>query len=261
MPGVSLIIPCYNHATMLARAVVSGLAQSALLEIIIVDDHSTDASPDLAHKLAEGDARIRVMRTEHNMGPGGARNAGVRAARGSHVSFLDADDELLGDFFKDALELLEARPDMRVVKSEAEFFDPVKGYILPQYDPRHQSAILSSPWGLVIARDIFNRVGGFPEDQAFRGPRGGEDVVFMEAIIAHFQPIGRIERPCYRVWSQSGSHTDKFLANTRLKDDSFEFVRLHPDQTPDGLLAQAMAEYLEVVSDRLETANDAMGRS
>lgn len=254
MPGVSLIIPCFNHAVTLARAVASGLNQGGLREIIIVDDHSADASPDLARALAAGNERIRTMRTERNIGPGGARNAGVQAARGSHVSFLDADDELMGDFLAEALAMMAARPDMRAVKPEEEFIDPVKGYILPVFDPRHQASVLSSVHGLVMERDSFLRLGGFPEDPVFRGPFGGEDVAFMQAVIAHFQPLGCIARPCYRVWSQAGSHVDRFLANTRLKGDSFEFVRLHPDQAPEGPLAGAMQRFLSETARRLSTA-------
>jgi glycosyltransferase involved in cell wall biosynthesis len=247
MASVSLIIPCFNHAGNLARAIASGLAQSALHEIIVVDDHSTDASSDLARELAAGDTRIRLMQTERNIGAGGARNAGVRAACGSHVSFLDADDELLGDFFQEALDLMAAQPEMLVVKPEEEFFDPVKGYILPSFDPRHQAAVLSSVHGLVMDRASFERMGGFPEAPVFRGPFAGEDVALMAAVIKYLQPIGRIDRPCYRVWSQAGSHVDKFLANTRLTEGGFEFVSLHADQQPGGALESAVEAYLDNV--------------
>lgn len=254
MASVSLIIPCHDHAGTLARAVASGLAQSALEEIVIVDDCSTDDSLATARQLAKENARIRVVQTPTNMGPGGARNAGVRAASGDYVSFLDADDELIGDLFGEALTMLAGRPEMRAVKGEMEFFDPVKGYILPEFDPRHKAAVLSSSCGMVVERELFLRIGGFPEDPAFRGPLGGEDVAFMEAVVRHFQPIGRIDRPCYRVWSHPGSHVDRFLAHTRLKDSGFEFVSVHPDQETDGLLARAVTNYLAQAADRIGQA-------
>ena len=250
--SASLIVPCFNHQATLARAVESGLRQAALHEIVIVDDHSTDDSLGVARELAASDRRILVMQTEDNIGPGGARNAGVRAACGSHVSFLDADDELLGDFLEEALDLMAAQLEMLVVKPEEEFFDPVKGYILPRFDPRHQAAVLSSVHGLVMDRAIFARMGGFPEASVFRGLFGGEDVAFMRAVIKYLQPIGRIDHPCYRVWSSAGSHVDRFLANTRLSGDSFEFLDLHPDQLPEGLLPRAIDDYLAQVALRVE---------
>jgi glycosyltransferase involved in cell wall biosynthesis len=251
MPEVSLILPCYNHAALLERAVASCHAQRGLMEILIVDDHSVDRSLEIAHKLAAVDDRVRVLQTDRNLGPGGARNAGVRAARGSHVSFLDTDDELIGTFFGDALDLMVEHPPMLAVKGEMEFFDPIKGYVLPEFDPRYGGVALSSSCGMVIDRGTFLRLGGFPEDPIFRGPLGGEDVAFMEAVIKYAQPIGRIERPCYRVWSQAGSHVDKFLANTRLKGANFEFIHLHPDQTPEGRLAQALKAYHVAVATRV----------
>jgi len=252
MTGVSLVLPCYNHAATLARAVASCIPQKGLTEILIVDDHSTDESLEVASALAVKDHRIRVVQTERNLGPGGARNAGVREARGTHVSFLDTDDELLGgSFLDDALAMMADDPEMRVVKGEMEFFDPIKGYVLQSFDPRYPSVVLSSSCGMVMDRSAFLQIGGFSEDPVFRGPHGGEDVAFMEVLIRYLQPIGRIGRPCYRVWSQAGSHLDKFLANTRLKGSSFEFVRLHPDQLPEGPLAQGIDAYLKAAAGRL----------
>jgi glycosyltransferase involved in cell wall biosynthesis len=254
MALVSVIIPVFNNANGLLRAVRSALAQTCVGEIVIIDDLSRDESFAAACRLAAQDERIQALQTDRNGGPGVARNLGARTARCDYLSFLDADDELIGEFFTEALEMMSRQPEMRVVKGEMEFIDPVKGYILPAFDPRYTSVALSSSCGMVIDRASFVRLGGFPGDPAFRGPMGGEDVAFMEAVIKHLQPIGRINRPCYRVWSQAGSHVDKFLANTRLKGDSFEFVRLHSDQAPDGPLAKALLAYHEAVAQRMNTA-------
>lgn len=251
MPSISLVVPCHNHAATLPRALASALRQSGLLEVIVVDDRSTDDTLGVLDDWIGNDKRIRAVHLENNVGPGVARNAGVKVARGSHVSFLDADDEFLVDFFCEALDIFAGNSDVRVVKPDEEFFDPIKGGILPSYDPRHQAAVLSSVHGLILEREVFLRMGGFPEDPVFRGTFGGEDVAFMQALIEHCQPIGRIDRPCYRVWSQTGAHVDKFLANTRLKGDSFEFVHLHPDQIPDGPVARALSNYLLTVRQRV----------
>jgi glycosyltransferase involved in cell wall biosynthesis len=245
--GVSLVVPCFNHGRTLGRAVSSALDQTALAELIIVDDGSSDDSLAIARGLARADARIRVLTTKKNGGPGAARNLGARHASGAYLCFLDADDELIGNFFAEALDMMARAADMRAIRPVQEYFDPVKGYVLPEFDPRHTSAALSSAAGLVIEKQAFFRLGGFPEDPVFRGEMGGEDVAFMQAVIEHLQPLGRIDHPCYRVWSSAGSHLDRFLANTRLTNDGFEFVKLHPDQLPNGVLSQALSRYLAAV--------------
>lgn len=95
MPGAneirfSVVIPAYNAAATVVRAVQSCLDQSyPPLEIIVSDDGSTDDTPAL---LASFGDRIRVLRNNSNRGPSGARNAGIDAAEGDFIAFLDADD-------------------------------------------------------------------------------------------------------------------------------------------------------------------------
>ena len=95
---VSIIIPCFNHASTLERAVASALRQSGVTEVLVVDDVSSDESVGVAQTLAARDDRVRIRSLEVNSGSGSARNRGVAQAVGSFISFLDADDELMGDF-------------------------------------------------------------------------------------------------------------------------------------------------------------------
>lgn len=246
---ISVIIPCFNHAATLTRAVESALRQTGVLEVIVVDDVSTDRSADLVRALYSADRRVQLCTLPQNSGPGAARNRGVAQAKGSHIVFLDADDELVGDFTGVAIPLFEQNPDLVVAKCEVEFFDPVKGYILPTTDPRHPAAILSSSCGMLMQRGHFLRMGGFSENPIFRGPMGGEDVAFMQAVMTYFQPIARIEQTGYRVWSCANSHLDKFLATTRLTDaGSFEFVAGPEYQAQADALAQGVNEYLKSVA-------------
>jgi glycosyltransferase involved in cell wall biosynthesis len=93
-PRLSVILPTYNRRATLARAIASVLEQGErAIELIVVDDGSTDGTHELAASL--GDPRIRVLRHEPNRGGNFARNRGVEAALAPIVSFLDSDDEFL----------------------------------------------------------------------------------------------------------------------------------------------------------------------
>lgn len=95
-PDVSIIIAAYNVSGYLPDAVRSAADQTLRnVEILIVDDHSTDGTLEAAVKLAEEDARVRVLRTPENSGgPGVPRNIGIREARAPYFTFLDGDDTL-----------------------------------------------------------------------------------------------------------------------------------------------------------------------
>ena len=93
MPLVSIIIPAFNAAPVIGDAIRSAQAQSeAHVEMVVVDDASTDDTAVVVEGLAARDARVRLLRMERNGGPGVARNAGLDAARGEWIALLDADD-------------------------------------------------------------------------------------------------------------------------------------------------------------------------
>nr|WP_314444340.1 glycosyltransferase [uncultured Sphingomonas sp.] len=90
MADVSIIIPTHNRARFLGAAIDSALDQGAGVEVIVVDDGSTDGTADLLAKFGE---RIRVV-DQSNQGPSAARNHGAALARGEYLFFLDSDDLL-----------------------------------------------------------------------------------------------------------------------------------------------------------------------
>ena len=113
MPRISVIIPTYNRADMVGDAIQSVLGQTYFdWELIIVDDGSTDNTDDVVagHK----DERIRYIYQDNRKLPG-ARNTGIRAARGQYVAFLDSDDLFLPDKLKGQIAFLEGRPELGVV--------------------------------------------------------------------------------------------------------------------------------------------------
>ena len=119
MPTVSVIMPAYNAERYLHSAVDSVLRQSlADLELLIVDDGSSDGTVAVAQGYAARDPRVRVLR-QANAGPGPARNTGFRAAAGKFFAFLDSDDEWDETFLAAQIAILRARPDIDVVVGNA----------------------------------------------------------------------------------------------------------------------------------------------
>lgn len=100
VPRVSACVPVFNTASLLGRCLDSLIGQSMNdLEIIVVDDGSTDASPEVIQRYAARDPRIVTMQ-QVNAGLGATRNAGLRAATGEYVAFLDADDWVVPECYE-----------------------------------------------------------------------------------------------------------------------------------------------------------------
>jgi glycosyltransferase involved in cell wall biosynthesis len=110
MPRVSVVIPAYNAAKFIRRTIDSVLAQSFTnYELIVVDDGSTDETGRVVQSYG---SKVRYVR-QANAGDGPARSAGIAAARGAWIAFLDHDDEWLPDKLKLQVDLLERNPDLR----------------------------------------------------------------------------------------------------------------------------------------------------
>lgn len=123
-PAVSVIVPTYNRAALLPRALASITAQTfGDWEIILVDDGSTDGTATLAAGFARrlGD-RFRYL-WQPNAGASAARNTGIDAARGAFVAFLDSDDEFLPTKLERHLELFNLQPSLGLVYADSAFVD------------------------------------------------------------------------------------------------------------------------------------------
>jgi glycosyltransferase involved in cell wall biosynthesis len=114
MPAVSVIMPVYNRAESVTRAIDSVLAQDFHdFELMIVDDASTDATVSVIEACA--DPRVTLLRQPENRGGGGARNRGIREAHGDIVSFLDSDDVFLPHKLSFVVEFFRAHPEIDVL--------------------------------------------------------------------------------------------------------------------------------------------------
>src|SRR5688572_10206944 len=119
MPAVTVVMPAFNTESYIHGAIASVLRQTmAELELIVVDDGSSDGTFDVARQFADSDPRVRVLHQE-NAGCAAARNAAIAVARGRYIAVLDSDDEWDRTFLADQLAIFTVRPDADVVIGNA----------------------------------------------------------------------------------------------------------------------------------------------
>jgi len=168
-PTVSVIIPTYNRAHLVSRAVRSVLDQTYQdFELVVVDDASTDNT----EKVVKGfnDDRIRYFHHSENRGGSAARNTGIEAAKGEFIAFLDDDDEWLPPHLALTVETMERLSDdwgvvytgYRVItrRKTARFCPKLKGQILKEILVEGSPAALPT---FLIRRSCFDQVGLFDE--------------------------------------------------------------------------------------------------
>lgn len=189
---VSVVIPAHNAAGTIRAAVDSALTQTLTeIEVIVVDDASTDATAAVVETIA--DPRVKLLRRERNAGSSATRNAGIAAACGTWVGFLDADDVWLPRKLEVQLRAMDAVPGCLASQVSAYMVDAdLKPLALRRCVPdpaplltflRFQNmAAACSSW--VVDRALLNRVGGFDPDLVMH-----EDWDLILRITPYAKPI------------------------------------------------------------------------
>jgi glycosyltransferase involved in cell wall biosynthesis len=133
IPKFSIVIPVYNRASFVPRAILSCLAQTEQnFEIVVIDDSSTDGSREVVNHF--DDPRLRLFTQPRNMGVGPARNRGAAEARADWIVFLDSDDELVPDALAIVNEkIAESEPDVAALWFRCRWDD---GTITPSTIPK-----------------------------------------------------------------------------------------------------------------------------
>jgi glycosyltransferase involved in cell wall biosynthesis len=256
---VSVIVPCYNAGDYLDECVASIGRQSpgpfTLLEAIVVDDGSTDGATRRALELVSRHSAVRVIENEGRKGSAGARNTGVRHARGDWIAFLDADDWWSDDSLLRRFLALEDFPGARWVGGDfcdAETSSPSSRigrfeqrltnypFLAPAYVPIRRALVLANPLPLflvaapthtivtMVRRDVLNAHGGFAEHllraQDFHlWLRLAADVpfLFVPQVLAYYRHHGANS-------TRSASHTLQWRSialRDLLKNDRMREVR------------------------------------
>lgn len=221
-PLFSAIIPTYNRAAYLAHAVQSALDQQlptgGQIEVIVVDDESTDDTPRVAAGFGE---RIVYLR-QANRREGAARNAGAARARGTFFAFLDSDDYWLPGKLAGDLARFE-RPDRpALVYSRGRNVDPLDRWVGERRLANPQGDVFWSlareafmPMSSVAVRaDAFRACGGFVEDRDLSGTADWE--LWMR--LAARWPVGFVEQTatCIRVHERNMSADPSYMERAML---------------------------------------------
>jgi len=252
MVKVSVIIPVYNQEKYLRQCMDSVVAQTLRdIEIICVDDGSTDASLAILKEYEKSDSRVSVI-TQQNSGAGAARNRGLDVARGSYLSFLDSDDYFEPDMLETAYAAAEMeKADMTVFGSN-QYREDLRQYFsvdwtikrdeLPPYRPMNYRTFTDNVFKVFVgwAWDKLFRAD-FVREQGlrFQELRTSNDMyfVFMATVLA-----GRIET-VDRVLAHQRRSNPESLSNTRERSwDCFYRALMH---LRDGLIEHGLYDELE----------------
>jgi GT2 family glycosyltransferase len=228
---VSIVIPTYNRASLVGRAVTSALDQDpAPREVLVVDDGSTDETPEV---LAGFALRVHVHR-QPNAGVSAARNAGIQRTRGKFVGFLDSDDALLPGAVARGLAELESGADAALFSARSAGPGPAPGVLLtkplPGVDYRlaglfGRDEAWATPCGL-FRRSLLSELEGFDREL-----RCGEDYLLLLRAVAAGHSVRLIREPCFvndrsRTFSRLSEST---IGNMRGKLEALRrFEQRHP---------------------------------
>ena len=207
----SLVMTSFNRADLLERAVQSVLRQTYKhFELIIVDDCSSDHSPEIILSLQREDPRIIPLLLEKNLGVSGARNEGFRRGSAPFFAFLDDDDETLPDWLSSFHQRIPSLPDTwGVLYSRYLMKEELTGVIYPNVVPSREGSIfenlmrgdhlpIGTP-GAIVKREALESVGGYDEKMS-----GLEDYDLWFRL-ARDWTFHFVNRPSILVYEHSGS--------------------------------------------------------
>ena len=264
---VSVIIPVYNAGDYLMDAVDSlkkGSFQD--FEIILIDDGSTDNSPDIADRLSREDNRIRVFHTA-NKGAAAARNEGVKLSVGDYILFMDSDDTVDEDYISYLWSLVQKyKSDIavcgyRLVYPSKKKKQEATDYTVKEYTGEkameallYQRGMMSVPWGSIIKRELALKVP-FPE-----GIRA-EDVATVYRLFFYASKVIYSDRPLYNYYQRK---TSTIYSTVSLKNRDYfknsreiiEFVKANCIKYIDSAYSRHFSTCFQILSETGMTAEN-----
>ena len=200
-PRFSVIMPLYNKAPYVRKALDSILAQTCTdYELIIVDDGSTDGSIEVVQEVKSQEPRAKSVRiiSQPNSGVAAARNNGVKASHGEYVCFLDADDWWEPTWIEEMDKLIREYPDAGLYATNYVYYKPGKTHVALNIERGYMNYPEAYLYDLTmpvctsatcLPRKVFAEMGGFP-----LGIKLGEDFLLWAKTALHY-PVAFSEKP------------------------------------------------------------------
>ncbi len=219
---ISVIVPLYNNEKYIKKCLTSLLNQTHKnLEIIVIDDKSTDNGLNIAQSIV--DERIKIIKNKKNLGIGKTRNIGLSLATGDYISFVDSDDYIDKRMYeryllkaeKDDLDLLTS-DYYKVIDGEKKYFK-VDSFEVTNINKNANiiNLINYGPCNKLYKRDLIINAGAkFSETTKF------EDVVFVSSVISKAKKIGYLNEAYYNYVVHENSET------TTIDDRTFDIFEV-----------------------------------
>lgn len=227
LPKVSVIIPTYNRADLLPRAIGSVLNQTFRdFELIVVDDGSTDNTKEVVKEFQKKDERVRYIWRENSSGAAKPKNEGIKNSKGDYIAILDSDDKWLPGKLQKQLELFENSSNPRVgfVSCHALVIDEKSGKKLEYKIPRYKNVLkniltqdyMGSGSGMVYKKSVFDNAGLFDENL-----KTGQDWE-IRIRLAQKYDFDFVPRPLFKYYIHSENISG--LTNIKIKERDLEYI-------------------------------------
>lgn len=225
-PLISVIVPVYRVEEYLERCVKSILSQTYKnLEVILVDDGSPDQCPAICDACAEKDARVKVIHQE-NKGLSGARNAGIDAASGEYLAFVDSDDYVSPHFIEELYQLLQdtgcaigqcrfsyVKGDGLVEEGDSAFCIYRGESLMEQlYGPEEKATCFVVAWNKLYRAELF-------KETEIRYPEGRihEDEATTYRLFHEAKKLAFLDRALYGYYTENGGSITSVFSAKRLQ--------------------------------------------
>lgn len=223
---ISVIVPVYRVEKYLERCVKSILSQTYKnLEVILVDDGSPDQCPAICDACAEKDARVKVIHQE-NKGLSGARNAGIDAASGEYLAFVDSDDYVSPHFIEELYQLLQdtgcaigqcrfsyVKGDGLVEEGDSAFCIYRGESLMEQlYGPEEKATCFVVAWNKLYRAELFKETGiRYPEGRIH------EDEATTYRLFHEAKKLAFLDRALYGYYTENGGSITSVFSAKRLQ--------------------------------------------
>lgn len=189
-PLVAVVIPLFNRRSSILEAVDGALDQTyPAVEVVVVDDGSSDGGGELVRTRAETDPRLRVL-FQDNRGPSAARNAGIRAAEAPFVTFLDSDDLMVPERIRAQMDYLTGNPGVDAVlcQGRIEVSPGIDPPLIAKFSMRNEEPTFQYT-SVLVAKHHLELVGGFDESL-----RIAEDLDLLVRLRSAGIQVGRLDK-------------------------------------------------------------------